>query len=205
MRGVPRVSDAHLAARRQQIIDAARVCFLRNGFHQSSMQDVIKEANLSVGAVYRYFPSKNDLITALAQQVIDQLTTIFETVEDPSLETVLSTAVDFATRNSGPDGALRLAVQIWSEALHDPALGEFVARVYRQLRDVIVAVVRRAQEKGDLGPEVDPVGFGSVVFALMPGYALQRILTGEPDPEVFKAGLRALLLPALSARPRAAL
>ena len=69
--GVPRVSEAHLAARRQQILDAARTCFLRNGFHQTSMQDVISEAGLSVGAVYRYFPSKNDLITALAEQVID--------------------------------------------------------------------------------------------------------------------------------------
>ena len=66
--GVPRVSEAHLAARRQQILDAARTCFLRNGFHQTSMQDVIREAGLSVGAVYRYFPSKNDLITALAER-----------------------------------------------------------------------------------------------------------------------------------------
>ena len=46
---MPRVSEAHLAARREQIIEAATRCFLRNGFHQTSMQDVIKEAGLSVG------------------------------------------------------------------------------------------------------------------------------------------------------------
>ena len=60
MRAMPRVSDEHLAARRQQILDAARACFLRNGFHATSMQDVIGEAGLSVGAVYRYFKSKNE-------------------------------------------------------------------------------------------------------------------------------------------------
>jgi hypothetical protein len=32
-----------------------------------------------------------------------------------------------------------------------------------------------------------------VLFSLMPGYALQRILTGGPPPETFKAGLAALL------------
>src|SRR5258705_3639794 len=100
MSSVPRVSEAHLAARRQQILDAARTCFLRNGFHQTSMQDVIREAGLSVGAVYRYFPSKNELIKTLAGQVIDELATVFEylATEHPPLPiaTTMSRAVDFA-------------------------------------------------------------------------------------------------------------
>src|SRR5215468_392665 len=70
---MPRVSEAHLAARRQQILDAARTCFMRNGFHQTSMQDVIAEADLSVGAVYRYFKSKNDLVEAIAGQYAEQI------------------------------------------------------------------------------------------------------------------------------------
>lgn len=198
MWGVPRVSDAHLAARRQQIIDAARVCFLRNGFHQTSMQDVIREANLSVGAVYRYFPSKTDIITAIAEQVVGHLAELFRTTseaEAPSLEAVMAGAVDFATANSGPDGMLRLAVQVWSESLHDAPLGEFVARVYRRLRDVVVQATRQAHARGELPAGADPDAVGTVLFALMPGYALQRILTGGPDPELFKAGLRTLLSP----------
>nr|BFE67761.1 hypothetical protein GCM10020092_010620 [Actinoplanes digitatis] len=58
MCGVPRVSEDHLTARREQILAAARLCFLRNGLHNTSMQDLIQEAGLSVGAVYRYFKSK---------------------------------------------------------------------------------------------------------------------------------------------------
>ena len=42
--GVPRVSAAHLAARRQQILDAAARCFVRNGFHQTSMQRTAERA-----------------------------------------------------------------------------------------------------------------------------------------------------------------
>ncbi|TML76063.1 MAG: helix-turn-helix transcriptional regulator, partial [Actinobacteria bacterium] len=37
---MPRVSDEHLDARRRQIIDAAIVCFARDGFHRATMQDV---------------------------------------------------------------------------------------------------------------------------------------------------------------------
>ena len=61
---MPKVSGAHIAARRQQILDAARACFARQGFHQTSIQDICKEAGLSPGAVYRYFPSKDHIIAA---------------------------------------------------------------------------------------------------------------------------------------------
>lgn len=197
MRAVPRVSEAHLAARRQQILDAARICFLRNGFHQTSMQDVIREAGLSVGAVYRYFPSKNELIKTLAEQVVDGLATMFDQLgaEDPPLPiaTTMRRAVDFATEHSGPDGLLRMAIQVWSEALTDATLATVVQGVYQRLRDLLIAFASRLQKAGGLPPDADPVAVGSVLFALMPGYALQRILTGEPTPDVFKDGLRTLL------------
>jgi AcrR family transcriptional regulator len=197
MSPVPRVSEAHLAARRQQIVDAARACFLRNGFHQTSMQDVIAEAGLSVGAVYRYFPSKNELIKTLAGQVIDEIAGVFADLEaeDPPLPiaTTMNRAVDFTTANSGPDGLIRLAVQVWSEALIDPVLAEFVRGIYQRIRDLLIALARRVRDAGGLPADADPVAVGSVLFALIPGYALQRILTGEPGPDVFKDGLRTLL------------
>jgi AcrR family transcriptional regulator len=196
-RDVPRVSEAHLAARRQQILDAARVRFLANGFHATSMQDVIGEAGLSVGAVYRYFPSKSHLVTALAEQVTDEVLRMFDTLvaqEPPAPPAqVMSRAVDLVTEMSAPGGPLRLALQVWSEAQRDPLLAEFVAKTYRRLRERIIRIVRRAQEYGHLPPTVDPEAVGCVLFALMPGYGLQRMLTGEPEPDTFKAGLRALL------------
>jgi AcrR family transcriptional regulator len=194
---VPRVSAEHLAARRQQILDAARACFARNGFHQTSMQDVIKAANLSVGAVYRYFPSKNDLIAAIAGQMMDELAKLFDALaaEKPPLpiDVVMQRASDFAVANSGPDGVLRMAIQIWSESLRDPALAEFVAGVYRRLRDTLVTFAQRAIANGTLPADADPLAVGSVLFALMPGYAVQRVLMDEPAHEVFQAGLRTLL------------
>jgi AcrR family transcriptional regulator len=197
MCSVPRVSDAYLAARRQQILDAARTCFLRNGFHATSMQDVIREAGLSVGAVYRYFPSKNDLITALAQQVIDQVAGVFDAMaaEEPAppLETSMFRAVDLVTEMSGPGGPLRMALQVWSESQRDPLLADFVAGAYRRLRQRLVVIARRAHAHGHLPAGADPDAIGSVLFSLLPGYALQRMLTGEPDPDIVKAGLATLL------------
>jgi AcrR family transcriptional regulator len=117
---MPRVSEAHLAARRRQIIDAARVCFLRNGFHQTSMQDVIAEAGISVGAVYRYFKGKNDIIDAIAAEYSDQIGAVLRSTlseENRSLADAMTAAVQVIDKNTGPDGPLRIAVQVWAEAL----------------------------------------------------------------------------------------
>lgn len=194
---MPKVSAEHLTARREQILDAARRCFLRNGFHQTSMHDVIREADLSIGAVYRYFPGKTDLIAAIAGQVVDQIVAVFDALAaeetPPPLVESMERAVDLVTANTGPDGVLRLALQVWSEATTDATLASFVDNVYRRIRDVLVLLARRAVEHGDLPAGSDPYEIGVVLFSLMPGYALQRILTGSPEPETFKAGLRALL------------
>jgi hypothetical protein len=46
---MPKVTEAHLEARRRQIVDAAAACFSQRGFHQTTMQDICKQAALSPG------------------------------------------------------------------------------------------------------------------------------------------------------------
>ncbi|MET8832705.1 TetR/AcrR family transcriptional regulator [Micromonospora sp. NPDC004540] len=194
---MPRVSDEHLAARRRQILDAARRCFRRDGFHNTSMQDVIKEAGLSVGAVYRYFPSKNDLITAIAQSVVGGAEGLFAELAaaDPPLPLVdaLDRALTYVDTQTGPDGVLPLAIQVWGEAQRDPALAEFVGRTYASFRNHFTTLARRAHAAGELPADADPAAVGAALFALVPGYVLQRILTGSPDRATYLAGVRALL------------
>ena len=48
---MPKVTEAHLEARRQQVLDPAFACFARQGFHQTTMDDICREAGLSAGAL----------------------------------------------------------------------------------------------------------------------------------------------------------
>ena len=52
-------------AKRQQIPDGARRCFLAQGFDGASMKDIVNEAGVSRGTVYAYFPSKGKLFAAM--------------------------------------------------------------------------------------------------------------------------------------------
>jgi AcrR family transcriptional regulator len=52
-------------AKRQQILDGARRCFLAQGFDGASMNDIVVSAGVSKGTVYAYFPSKEKLFATM--------------------------------------------------------------------------------------------------------------------------------------------
>jgi len=200
---VPRVSEAHLAARREQIVDAATRCFARNGFHQSSMQDVIREAGLSVGAFYRYFSSKDQLIRAIAEEKVGVIIATFEHLmrmePAPSPRVAFGELLEQVDRNLGDDGPIRIAVQVWGEAAHDPTFAELIGGIYGRIRDSATALAARARDAGHLAPDADPDAVAAVIVGLVQGYVIQRVLTGRVDREVYLAGIEALI-----ARPGAA-
>jgi TetR/AcrR family transcriptional regulator, repressor for uid operon len=52
----------------QRVLEAAKKCFVRSGFRGASMHDICREAEMSPGALYRYFPSKEAIIEAIAEK-----------------------------------------------------------------------------------------------------------------------------------------
>jgi AcrR family transcriptional regulator len=194
---MPRVSQAHLTARRKQILDAARVCFARNGFHATSMQDVVTESGLSMGAVYRYFPSKDALVQAIAQGVVGifvgRINQLIDAHPLPPLTTVMDDVLRLVETQAGPDGAVRMAIQVWGEALRNPALLDLVGRVYPQVRAAFVKLAGRARDEGQLPAWTDPEQVGAVLFSLALGYLVQLVLVGGVTRPDYLAGVAAVL------------
>jgi AcrR family transcriptional regulator len=186
-----------MTARREQILEAARVCFLRNGLHNTSMQDLIREAGLSVGAVYRYFKSKNEIINAIAETVAGTLTRYLDELarQEPRVPIgeAMSLVLDVVDAQIGPDGNFPIALQVWAEATLDPAIGEIVRNRYDGMRSAFTVLAGRAVEAGELPPDADVEAVGAALFGMIPGFALQRLLVGYPDKETYLSGVRTLL------------
>ena len=65
---MPKVEQEYLDARKNEIIDAAMICFARDGIHGASIADIRDEAGVSNGAIYHYFKTKEEIITALRKR-----------------------------------------------------------------------------------------------------------------------------------------
>jgi AcrR family transcriptional regulator len=196
---MPRVTDEHRASRREQILSAGWRCVARQGFHKTSMADIIRESGLSAGAVYQYFRSKDEIITAIAEKVVAGADVIFDEVmardSPPTLHEavwlIVSRIEQISTAGEGE--LVKVALPTWAEAVRNESIRGVVAQAYRHLRGRMQELVERLQAAGEFDPDADPEQVAQVLFGLMPGFVLQRVILGDITAESYAAGLSDLL------------
>lgn len=194
---MPRIGAARAAARRRQIVDAALACFARNGFHKTTMQDVVKQSGLSPGAIYCHFAGKHDIILAVVaerhRRDAERLRRAAAEISlDAGLERLLA---DFIAALAAPAERSwrRLAVQLWAESLHDrPLLGE-VRRGVATPRRLLAALIAAARARGDLPSGLDPAAAARLLIACFQGLTLQQSWEPGLDLAACADALRLLL------------
>ncbi|HVJ45333.1 MAG TPA: helix-turn-helix domain-containing protein, partial [Luteolibacter sp.] len=84
---MPKLSEAAIKRKKDQIEEAARELFIRQGFHATSMRDIAKGAGVSLGNLYNYYETKDSIfesIVAKYLEVIDErLREMFSSIDEP--------------------------------------------------------------------------------------------------------------------------
>lgn len=193
---MPKVSQQYRDARRAEILDAARRCFLRTGFHGTSMQDLFAEAGLSSGAVYRYFDSKEDMIVALAEDnlrdVVGMLHGLATGQQHLGIGTALAEVLDIIRARQTEQHLGAMAVLVWSEALRNPAIAQRFQEALAPMRADLADVVRQHQANGTLPAGTTPEALASLLLSIIPGFILQLALFGPDLVADIPAAARAL-------------
>ncbi|MET9956708.1 helix-turn-helix domain-containing protein [Streptomyces sp. NPDC006339] len=196
-----RVSQEHLDARRRQILDGAARCFARNGFHATSMQDVLTEVGLSAGAVYRYFRGKDELIAAIAEEAFAGVRGAFEEASratppptpDVLLGAVLRLFLEERIPGADRQAFPRLILQVWSETLRDERLAATLAAGFHGMREVWAGLVAAYQENGLLPADVSADHMVRILIAIAQGCIAQQALFGDMSVEILEGGVRGLM------------
>ncbi|MFC5835086.1 TetR/AcrR family transcriptional regulator [Nonomuraea insulae] len=203
---MPRISPERREAKRAEIVAAARRCFSRDGFHQTSMPDIAAEAGVSAGAPYRYFASKEEIILAIAEDAfglvfrpVERLAAVSEAASvaelvAASLEALsVDTVTDATGRSVSVEELLRCAVQAWSELLRNEAVRTPAVEGFEVVRRSIAAALGRGQKAGAVPITADPENSARVVMGLLHGYLLQRVAFSLTDTAGFSEDVTVLL------------
>lgn len=176
---MPKVTQAHLDARRRQIVDAARVRFAAAGFARTSVADIVAESGLSTGAVYSYFTSKEQLVIAVCEQGNEAL--------PDALTAEAVTAFLEQVRVRARDQAhARLVTQIYAEAAFSPELAAVVDSQLAALRTAVAALVPRH-------PARHAATIAEAFVALCIGYSTQLAVRGDVDSTPFAEAIMAIV------------
>jgi TetR/AcrR family transcriptional regulator, repressor for uid operon len=169
--------------RRAEILEAAQRCFVRAGFHQTSMQEICAEAGMSAGNLYRYFPSKEALIAGIAERDRAEVAQDFARADlSQGLFNVLEGMAHyhFAVR---PIEQVKLCTEVMSEARRHPEIARISAAFDADVRKWLVDMFNTAAERGDIARDADIEGAVDMLMILADGVWWRRAL----DPN-FKAG-----------------
>ena len=189
---MPKVTDAHRAARRDEILDAAQRVFARKGYRGSSIAAIINESGLSAGAIYSYFEGKQELFHAVVERTLAVRTS--------------QIAADAGERPRSPGELIRsvlvsmrgqpistMAPQIWAEAAVEPETRKVVARVYDQLGRMLCAELTAWASANPARVDGDPGAWAArvtpVLISVVPGFMAQRMTMSDFDEDAYLSAL----------------
>ena len=194
---MPRLTDHQQTERRNQILVAAYRCFVRDGFHHTSMQAICREAGISPGGLYLYFASKEALIAGMIEKDRAELAEAFAAAAESDDVLAAMTEVGRHCFVDEPREKSLLTLQIWAEAARDPVIHAMCMAIEREVRDNLLHLCGKLREQGRVAPGVDLESTIDVVTAIGDGIFKSRALDNSFDGEralarmlhVFRAGL----------------
>jgi AcrR family transcriptional regulator len=154
------------SVRRIEILEAALTIFVKKGYSEARMDDIVQEIGLSKGALYHHFQSKRDLFIALIEHWMDQ----FSPIErgglmraKPSREIILHIAKFTAKLFKRNPNWFLVEPEIWAFANRDKEIKEMASHLYGSVLNEFEALIKRGIKFG----EFRDVNEGMIAMSIM--------------------------------------
>ena len=179
---MPKLSSAAIEKRKETIEDAARELFIKQGFHRTSMRDIARGAEVSLGNLYNYYATKEaifeSLINGYVTVIDDKLRSIFSEIDEPLEPESLRRLGELVGKlvNEHSDFWLLMYIDVL----------EFQNRHFRKMFDGIIGRFRKifgdkfkeAEVRGDLRTGVDAALVFTAAYMQFFNYFLVEKLFG---------------------------
>lgn len=182
------------AAQRQAILQAARICFARAGFHKTSTEAICAEAGTSSGKLFHYFPNKKAIILAVvdeqSRQTADYVASL---MQRPDLPSALFELLDVVLHHARDGQERRLILEIAAEASRDAEIGALSVEADRRLKNDIEALLVAAIARGQLDTVVPAAHAAQFLMIVIDGIFSRAAADQAFDPLAERAALQTVL------------
>ncbi|MDQ3198159.1 MAG: TetR/AcrR family transcriptional regulator [Verrucomicrobiota bacterium] len=162
--------------RRQQILEAAMLCFGKRGFHQTSMHDISTAAGISVGLIYRYFKNKEEVIGALAEEHKKHIAELIARAgEAPTLLEAMEILFTSHCGEQSPQIISAFVLDLFAEASRNPQVAKVVRNVAKAKTDGVADLIARSPEARLIPRGLDPREIAEMIFAVNDGTMMRNI------------------------------
>jgi len=168
-------SDKH-----KRILDAAISVFARNGFYNSKVAEIAKEAKVADGTIYLYFKNKDDILIKLFEdkmnEMIGALTTALEGVTDPIEKIRVYIRSHFAMVAANPDLMEVITVELRQSTKF---MKEYANEQFNRYLKILSDMIREGKDKGLIRDDISPGIQKRALFGMMDELSLYLVLAGD--------------------------
>ena len=187
---------ARLAARHEAIIVAARALASESGLGALQIAPVAERAGIAAGTIYRYFPSKDDLVAAVVSATAKREVAAIRAAAAAAPGALSGLAAAVAAFAAGTLQARRLALAMLSETPESGDAGRFAFR--RSISAEFEGLIRAAIAAGHLPDQPPAAMAAAIIGAVVEGLGpLAPTLTGRPAEYAAVQGITLFALRAL--------
>ena len=162
---MPKISETRRTERREQILGGARRCFAENGYEGATVVKLEEEIGLSRGAIFNYFPSKEDLFVELAVRDSARMSEIWL---NEGLDAVVREVVEL-------DPAwLSVYLELFRRIRTDPDFRERIESRQKAVAPANRERIEEAQRGGEFRDDIGSKEIGTFVNLVLNGLALMR-------------------------------
>ncbi|MBB4020198.1 MULTISPECIES: TetR/AcrR family transcriptional regulator [Alphaproteobacteria] len=168
-------------SKRQEILAAAHRCFLRNGLQGASISMICKEAGMSPGHLYHYFPSKEAIVEQMADDYLVQLHGHFgrHTKDEPTATVLLS---ELWSMSGWDDLAhCRILFELLAEAGRNEKIHAILQANTDGIRQLLADTLKAGQARGEVDPGLDPRHASAVLVAVLDAAPMLPLMTSDVD------------------------
>jgi AcrR family transcriptional regulator len=178
---MPRTSAAHASEMRERILEGAHRAMLAGSYRGTTMPAIAAEADVSVGLLYRYFESKEELYLAMCESVTQaQLVELAVQIgQITDARERLARAVGYFVESLDTEHWGAVVTTGWAEADIKPALRDMLRRRCDQIRAFATMFLREAIARGEIEPDVEVDELSLATTMLMDGVIAHQAEMGD--------------------------
>lgn len=141
----------------KRILQAAIKVFARNGFYNSKVSEIAKEAAVADGTIYLYFKNKDDILISLFEEemgkAIENMKEEIDKEEDLLDKLKRFAVVQLNSKKDNPDLAAIMEVELRQSSKF---MKEYVNRKFIEYLKIISSIIREGQKGGIIKKGIDP-------------------------------------------------
>lgn len=155
------------------------------------MQQICAEAKMSPGALYRYFPSKEAIIEAIAEDERRRAKGVMALFQEPGslLDRLMRAVAAYLDMVREPGGGA-LMFEVFSESIRNSQVGAQFDRIECDVREEFVAMIEKAKASGEVPAIIDVEATVSMLMAFGDGLAMRVTVDPTTDVERLQPVLR---------------